>query len=81
MAHCRRQLESDGMNSGFLGGESYNVPPSTAEFEMALSQCHDSSSGQNDVSYAFLSRTSDKACSVLLVVYNLIWNTGCFPFS
>lgn len=81
MAHYRQQLESIGVNFNSRGGESYNALFSISEFETALSQCHDSSPGHDDITYAFLRHMSDEARSYLLELYNLIWNTGDFPFS
>lgn len=48
---------------------------------MALSQCHDSSPGPDDIPYAFLCHMSDSAFTFLSNLYNFIWHTGDFPSS
>jgi len=80
-ARHRRDLESLGVNFASTGGESYNVPFSLSELKMALSQCHDSSPGPDDIPYAFLRHMSDSAFTFLLDLYNFIWRTGDFPSS
>ncbi|MPC60818.1 hypothetical protein E2C01_054875 [Portunus trituberculatus] len=60
-ARHRQRMESFGVNFSSTGGESYNVPFSVSELQTALSQCHDSSSGPDDISYAFLRHMSDSA--------------------
>ena len=80
-ARHRRDLESQGVDFTSIGGESYNVPFSLSELRMALSQCHDSSPGPDDIPYAFLRHLSDGAFTFLLELYNFIWSTGDFPSS
>jgi len=77
----RRELEALGVNFASIGGESYNVPFSLSELKMALSECHDSSPGSDDIPYALLRHMSDSALSFLMDLFNLIWHTGDFPSS
>ena len=80
-ARHRQNLESLDINFASSGGESYNVPFSAAELKVALSQCHDSSPGSDDIPYAFLRHMSESALNFLLNLYNLIWHSGEFPSS
>ena len=78
-ARYRRGRESTNIDFDSPGGESYNVPFSPSELQTALSQCHDSSPGPDDIPYAFLRHMSDNAFTFLLNLYNFIWRTGDFP--
>ncbi|MPC70258.1 hypothetical protein E2C01_064501 [Portunus trituberculatus] len=51
--HCQR-MESLGLKFSSTGGETFNVPFSVSKLQTALSQCHDSSPGLDDIPYAFL---------------------------
>lgn len=53
-ARHRQNLESHGVDFASAGGEPYNVPFSLSELKMALTQCHDSSPGLDDIPYSFL---------------------------
>ena len=57
----RRSLESRGGSFPPGDGEPYNVPFSPSELRTALSQCHHTSPGPDDVPYAFLRHMSDNA--------------------
>ena len=80
-ARHRQNLESQGINFGSTGGESYNVPFSLSELKLALSRCHDSSPGADDIPYAVLRHMSESSFTFLLDLYNFIWHTGAFPSS
>ena len=80
-ARYRQTSESHDVNFASPGGESYNVPFTVSEMQKALSQCHDSSPGPDDIPYAFLRHMSENAFTFLLNLYNLIWSTGDFPSS
>ena len=80
-ARYRQTSESHDVNFASPGGESYNVPFTVSEMQKALSQCHDSSPGPDDIPYAFLRHLSENAFNFLLNLYNLIWSTGDFPSS
>ncbi|MPC37595.1 hypothetical protein E2C01_031082 [Portunus trituberculatus] len=58
-ARHRQRMESLGINFPSTGGESYNIPFSASELRTALSHCHDSSPGPDDIPYAFLHHMSD----------------------
>ncbi|MPC38034.1 hypothetical protein E2C01_031535 [Portunus trituberculatus] len=53
-ARHRQRMESLGVNFSSTGGESYNVPFCVFELQTALSQCHDSFPGLDDIPYALL---------------------------
>ena len=80
-ARYRQDMEAAGVDFNSQGGESYNVHFSLSELKSAVSQCHDSSPGLDDVPYAFLRHMCDTALLFLLALYNLIWCTGDFPSS
>lgn len=80
-ARYRQRSEAAGVTFPSSGGESYNIAFSVAELRAALSQCHDSSPGLDDVPYGFLCHLSDNALTFLLGLFNLIWRTGDFPDS
>ncbi|MPC94704.1 hypothetical protein E2C01_089884 [Portunus trituberculatus] len=80
-ARHRQRMESLGIYFSSTRGESYNVSLSASELRTALSQCHDSSPGANDIPYAFLRHMSDRDFNFLLNLYNMIWHTGDFPSS
>ncbi|MPC71545.1 hypothetical protein E2C01_065823 [Portunus trituberculatus] len=65
-ARYHQSMESLRVNFSSTGGESYNVPFSTSELRTALSQCHDSSPGPDDIPYTFLRHMSDSAFTFLL---------------
>ena len=77
-ARHRKGLEAVDMDFASPGGESYNVPFSPGELMAALSQCCDSSSGSDNIPYAFLRHMSDIAFHFLLGLYNFIWRIGDF---
>ena len=80
-ARFRQGLEATAVDFASAGGESYNIPFSLPELKSALSQCHDSSPGPDDIPYQFLRHMSDNAFNFLLGLYNFIWQTGDFPSS
>ena len=80
-ARYRQNLQDVGVDFTPPSGESYNVPFSASELETALSRCHDSLPGPDDIPYVFLRNISDTAFRFLLDLYNFIWRTGDFPSS
>ena len=48
-AKYRQNLEDVGLDSTFTGGEFYNVPFLGSHLKTALSRCHDSLPGPDDI--------------------------------
>ena len=58
--------------------EEYNLPFSVAELKQSLQRA-DSATGLDQVHYQLLTHLPNSALSVLLKVYNPVWESGCFP--
>ena len=50
-----------------------------AELEQSLQRANDSATGLDQVHYQLLTHLPNSALSVLLKVYNHMWESGCFP--
>jgi potassium voltage-gated channel Eag-related subfamily H protein 8 len=61
--------------------ESYNVPFSLTELQIALHKAHDSAAGPDNVHYQMLKHLPKIAQSTLLHVFNDLWLRGKFPES
>ena len=59
--------------------EEYNLPFSAAELKQSLQRANDSATGLDQVHYQLLTHLPNSALSVLLKVYNHVWESGCFP--
>ena len=59
--------------------EEYNLPFSVAELKQSLQRANDSATSLDQVHYQLLTRLPNSALSVLLKVYNHVWESGCFP--
>ena len=59
--------------------EEYNLPFSVAELKQSLQRANDSATGLDQVHYQLLTHLPNSALSVLLKVYNHVWESGCFP--
>ena len=59
--------------------EEYNLPFSVAELKQSLQRANDSATGLDQVHYQLLTHLPNSAVSVLLKVYNHVWESGCFP--
>ena len=59
--------------------EEYNLPFSVAELKQSLQRANDSATGLDQVHYQLLTHLPNSALSVLLKVYNHMWESGCFP--
>ena len=59
--------------------EEYNLPFSVAELKQLLQRANDSATGLDQVHYQLLTQLPNSALSVLLKVYNHVWESGCFP--
>ena len=58
---------------------SYNIPFSTEELQAALSDCSNSSPGEDYISFIMIKHLHAEAQSTLLTIYNTIWSSGYFP--
>ena len=59
--------------------EEYNLPFSVTELRQSLQKASDSATGLDLVRYQLLTHLPNSAVSVLLKVYNHVWESGCFP--
>ncbi|MPC40188.1 hypothetical protein E2C01_033744 [Portunus trituberculatus] len=66
-------LEAQGVNFASVGVESYDVPLSSFKLKSALSQCHESSPGPNDIPSESLSSANTSLRSRKL----LRWRRRC----
>ena len=58
--------------------EEYNLPFSVTELRQSLQRANDSATGLDQVHYQLLTHLPNSALSVLLKVYNHVWESGCF---
>ena len=58
--------------------EEYNLPFSVTELRQSLQKANDSATGLDQVHYQLLTHLPNSALSVLLKVYNHVWESGCF---
>ena len=56
-----------------------SLPFSVAELKQSLQRANDSATGLDQVHYQLLTHLPNSALSVLLKVYNHVWESGCFP--
>ena len=59
--------------------EEYNLPFSGTELRQSLQRANNSATGLDQVHYQLLTHLPDSALSVLLKVYNHVWESDCFP--
>ena len=70
----KRRLDFSSKNE-----EEYNLPFSVTELRQSLQRANDSATGLDQVHYQLLTHLPNSALSVLLKVYNHVWESGCFP--
>ena len=58
--------------------EEYNLPFSVTELRQLLQTANNSATGLDQVHYQLLTQLPNSALSVLLKVYNHVWESGCF---
>ena len=58
--------------------EENNLPFSVAELKQSLQRANDSATSLDQVHYQLLTHLPNSALSVLLKVYNHMWESGCF---
>ena len=59
--------------------EEYKLPFSVTELRQSLQRANDSATGLDQVHSQLLTHLPNSALSVLLKVYNHMWESGCFP--
>ena len=69
----KRRLDFSSKNE-----EEYNLPFSVTELRQSLQRANDSATGLDQVHYQLLTHLPNSALSVLLKVYNYVWESGCF---
>ena len=69
------------LNFSSKNEEEYNLPFSMAELKQSLQRANDSATGLDQVHYQLLTHLPYSALSVLLKIYNHMWESGCFPLS
>ena len=79
--NIKQQKEKRNLKFSSDNSETYNQPFSLSELKDALSKAHDSSPGPDDIHYQFLKHLPDTSLSVLLKIFNDIWETGNVPKS
>ena len=70
----KRRLDFSSKNE-----EEYNLPFSVTELRQSLQRANDSVTGLDQVLYQLLTHLPNTALSVLLKVYNHVWEYGCIP--
>ena len=73
--------EKKKLNFNSSNSEHYNKLLTFKELKSALNKAHDSSPGQDEVHYQFLKHLPFTSLSVLLDIFNDIWQSGDFPLS
>ena len=79
--NIKQQKEKKKLNFQSNNLESYNIPFSILELKESLSKAHDTSAGPDEIHYQLLKHLPSTALTVLLELYNNIWNTGNVPKS
>ena len=69
----KRRLDFSSKNE-----EKYNFPFSVTELRQSLQKANDSAIGLDQVHYQLSTHLSNSALSVLLKVYNQVWESGFF---
>ena len=59
--------------------EDYNQPFSLLELKQALQKSNDSAVGPDDIHYKLLTNLPESSLTLLLTVFNSIWESGIFP--
>ena len=69
----KRQLDLSSKNE-----ENYNIPFSMAELKQSLQRANDLATGLDQIHYQLLTHIPNLALSVLLKVYNHVWESAVF---
>ena len=59
--------------------EDYNQPFSLLELKQALQKSNDSAVGPDDIHYKLLTNLPESSSTLLLTVFNSIWESEIFP--
>ena len=70
----KRRLDFSSKNE-----EEYNLPFSVTELRQSKQRANDSATGLDQVQYQLLTHLPNSALSILVKVYNHVWESGCFP--
>ena len=70
----KRRLDFSSKNE-----DEYSLPFSVTELRLSLQTANDSATGLDQVHYQLLTHLPNSALSILLKVYNHVWESGCFP--
>ena len=77
--HQRIHDESRNLDFSTSRSETYNLPFTMKEFLSALSSCHDSAPGPDDIPYAMIRHLPKETQSFLLSIINRIWKESYLP--
>ena len=69
------------LNFSSGNAEDYNKPFSIRELKHSLERAHDTSAGPDNIHYQLLKHLPDSVLSILLSIFNNIWESGNFPTS
>ena len=75
----KRTTESKPLKFQSNNTENYNLPFSMWELKQALQKSNNSAAGSDEVHYNLLTHLPESVLSVLLKVYNSIWESKIFP--
>ena len=75
----QKQKEKKKMNFKSNNTESYNKDFTPKELRNALKRAHDTAVGPDDIHYQMLKHLPLSCLSILLSIFNQIWETGNFP--
>ena len=84
--HCSKQFvkykriqEKKKINFSSSNNEFYNKAFSTDELKSSLNRAHDTAEGPDKIHYQLLKHLPADSMSLLLDIYNYIWQSGGFP--
>ena len=77
----KTRAEKTKLNFTSKNEEHYNKLFTLKELQSALKKSHDTSPGQDQIHYQFLKHLPHSSLSILLDIFNNVWQTGEFPSS
>ena len=77
----KQSKESKNINFKSQNNEDYNKPFSMSELLDSLHKANDTAAGADDIHYQFLKHLPETSLSLLLKIFNNIWQSGEFPDS
>ena len=75
----KRTTESKLLKFKSINTKNYNLPFSMSELKQALQKSNSSAAGPDEVHYNLLTHLPESVLSVLLNIYNSIWESRTFP--